>query len=125
MMVQQTNSNIEDETNEATNGSPAHANGGRVDLEPTDAYIRRTKADVHRSKAQAANRVALVLVLGLVLSLPLYIVMIGLFPSEVTTAHFERVFIKWYDVMSPLVGAVIGALFGLSLSDRKGREERT
>jgi hypothetical protein len=106
---------------EATGQFAARAPGGRVDLEATDVYLRRAKADVHRSKARAANRVALILVLGLVLSLPFYIVVIASLPSEATTTHLERIVLRWYDVVSPLVGAVIGALFGLTFSDR-GRD---
>ncbi len=97
--------------------------GGEVDLEATDAYVKRARADVHRSKARAANWVALILVLGLVLSLPFYVVAIASLSSEPTSTHIERIFLKWYDVVSPLVGAVVGALFGLSFSE-KGREER-
>ena len=109
---------------EPTDQYATSPNGGKVDLEGTDVYLRRAKADVHRSKAQAANRIALVLVFGLVISLPFYVVAVGLFQSEATATHIERIFMKWYDVVSPLVGAVVGALFGLSFADR-GREERT
>ena len=93
------------------NGAPEVANvqGDEVDLEALDAYIRRAKADVHRSKARAANWVALILVLGLVLSLPFYAVAIASVSSEPTATHVERIFLKWYDVVSPLVGAVVGA----------------
>jgi hypothetical protein len=99
------------------------SSAGQVDLEATDAYLRRAKADVHRSKARAANSVALILVLGLIVSLPFYVLALSVFPSEVAGAHLERIFMKWYDVVSPLVGAVIGALFGLTFSD-KGRDAR-
>jgi hypothetical protein len=97
--------------------------GGPVGLEPTDDYLRRVKAEVHRAKAQAANRVALILVLALVLYFPIYILAVSFLPAEPTATHLERVFLKSYDVLSPLVGMVIGALFGLSLSDR-GRDMR-
>jgi hypothetical protein len=115
-MDQPANSNVPQEE--------ANIHGGQVDVEPTDAYVKRARADVHRSKARAANWVALILVLGLVLSLPFYVVAIASLSSEPTATHIERIFLKWYDVVSPLVGAVIGALFGLSFSER-GREERT
>lgn len=115
-MVQQANPNVAPEA--------ANVQGGEVDLEATDVYLKRAKADVHRSKARAANSVALILVLGLVLSLPFYVLAIASVSSEATATHLERIFVKWYDVVSPLVGAVVGALFGLTFSDR-GREERT
>src|SRR5713101_1879162 len=107
-MVEQPNPNVASEA--------ANVQGREVDLEATDAYVKRAKADVHRSKARSANWVSLILVLGLVLSLPFYVVAIASFPSEPTPTHIERIFLKWYDVVSPLVGAVIGALFGLSFS---------
>jgi hypothetical protein len=109
---------------EGTDKYEAKSPNGEVGLEATNSYLRRARADVHRSKAKAANWVALILVFGLVLSLPFYVIAIGLFTSETGAAHIERIFLKWYDVVSPLVGAVVGALFGLSLSDR-GREDRT
>jgi hypothetical protein len=34
----------------------------------------------------------------------------------------DAVFGKWYDVVAPLVGAVIGALFGMTIASRQ-REE--
>jgi hypothetical protein len=94
---------------------------GEVDLEATDAYLRQAKADVHRSKARAANWVALILVLGLVLSLPLNVVTMALISGEGTATHLDRVFQRWYDILAPLVGAVVGYLFGLSASERGHR----
>jgi hypothetical protein len=112
--------NVDLEPPEAYAAQPAD---GPLGLEPTDDYVKRLKADVHRDKAKAANRVALILVLALVLYFPIYVLVIAFAPSEPTATHLERVFLKSYDVLSPLVGMVIGALFGLSLSDR-GRESR-
>jgi hypothetical protein len=117
---QQTNTTADLEPTHQYAGAPP---GSRVDLEATAAYMKRAKADIHRSKAQAANRIALILVLGLVLGFPFYVLAIGIFQSEAAATHLERVFLRMYDVIGPLVGAVIGALFGLSFSER-GREER-
>lgn len=89
-----------------------------VDLEATDAYLRRAKADAQRLKARATNWIALILVIGLVLSLPLQVVAVAWFPGEAKVSQLEHVFERWYDVLTPLVAAVVGALFGLGLSER-------
>src|SRR5262245_9931408 len=101
----------------------ADVQDGKLDLEPTDAYLKRAKADIHRSKARAANRVALILVIGLILSLPLSVSAMASVSADSSGAHMERIFQRWFDIMSPLVGAVICALFGLSVSER-GRQEK-
>jgi hypothetical protein len=95
--------------------------GGEVDLEPTDAYLRQVKAEVHRSKARTANWVALILVLGLVISLPLNVLATAWISAESTATHLDRVFQRWYDIFAPLVGAVVGYLFGMSASERGQR----
>jgi ABC-type spermidine/putrescine transport system permease subunit II len=89
-----------------------------MDLEATDAYLKRAKADAHRSKTRAANWVALILVLGLVMSLPVYVIALASLSADTASTNLDRIFLKWYDVVSPLVGAVIGALFGLTFSER-------
>jgi hypothetical protein len=92
-----------------------------VGLEPLDAYVTRSKAQRELVKARTAGRVALILVSGLVLSLPLYVFAMALSLSGIDFSdRITTVFTKWYDVMAPLVGAVIGALFGLSIANRRG-----
>lgn len=49
----------------------------QVELEPIDIYFRKARADAHRAKARTANWVALILVLGLVLSLPFYVMAVS------------------------------------------------
>lgn len=99
--------------------TPNH--GGQVDLEATDSYLRQAKAEVHRSKARAANWVALILVLSLVLSLPLNVVAMASISGEGTGTHLDRVFQRWNDILAPLVGAVVGYLFGLRAGEREQR----
>jgi hypothetical protein len=94
--------------------SPCDSN--EVGLESPDNYLKRVRADKEREKAKVANWVALILVSGLVLSLPFYVFTIWLVGAESTDV--EEIFGKWYDVTAPLVGAVIGALFGLSIANR-------
>lgn len=88
-----------------------------LQLEPVDVYVGRVKAHISLSKARAANQVAHVLVWGLVLSLPLNALVIGFGRPEAST-EIAGVFTKWYDIVAPLLGAVIGALFGLSIASR-------
>lgn len=89
-----------------------------VELEPTAGYFRRVRAQINLSKARAANIVAYVLVTGLVASLPLYILAVWIAPTD-SSELLSVVFTKWYDVVSPLLGAVIGALFGMSIASRR------
>lgn len=89
-----------------------------VGLEHIDNYVRRTKADIVLSKAKAANIISYILLGGLVLSLPLYIIAIAIMPIE-HAPQLASVFGKWYDVVAPLAGAVIGGLFGMSIANRR------
>jgi hypothetical protein len=93
-----------------------------VGLEHVDSYVKRTKAAIGLSKAKAANVIAYILLGGLVVSLPLYIVALAIMP----TGSYEQlalVFGKWYDVVAPLAGAIIGALFGMSLASRRSEDK--
>ena len=91
---------------------------GPVDLESPGQYMERARADVHRSKAKAANVVAYILVTGLVLSLPLCLLAVGLAGGQIGE-NTAAVFTKWYDVVAPLLGAVIGAMYGMSIANRR------
>ena len=85
-------------------------------LESPDNYLKRVRADKEKEKARVANWVAIILVSGMVLSLPFYIFTVWLVGSD--SPNVNEIFEKWYDVTAPLVGAVIGALFGLSMANR-------
>jgi hypothetical protein len=87
--------------------------------ENTSDYIKRVQATIGVTKARTANVVAYILLGGVVLSLPIYVVALAVLP----VGHSEQlatVFAKWYDVVAPLAGAVIGGLFGLSIADKRG-----
>ena len=91
---------------------------GMLQLEPVDSYVKRVTADIKLSKAKAANWIGYILVLGVVTSLYLYVW--AVMNSERDVAEqLERVFFKWYDVVAPLLGAVIGAMFGMSIASRQ------
>lgn len=87
-----------------------------VELEATDRYLKRVVADIRRSRARTADRVAMTLVIAVVGSLPLYVLAIALVGS-IDEDDLTRIFGKWYDVVSPLLGAAIGALFGIAIAN--------
>lgn len=89
----------------------------QIDLESTEQFYRHDiPALIRRDKARTANKLAMVLVVGVVLSLPLYLVSVWLAPDGAD--RFAIVFEKWYAIISPLAGTAIGAYYG-------GRIERS
>jgi len=103
---------------EPTNQYLRKVESGVLGLEPVDAYVKRVKARINLSNAQAANVAAYMLVGGVVLSLPLYVLAVVLVTRE-SSGEIATVFTKWYDVVAPLAGAVIGALFGMRVASRE------
>jgi hypothetical protein len=86
-----------------------------VDIEPTDAsYLRSVHFRILRDREKTANLVALVLVWGVVLSLPVYLMVVLIRPDQ--SDKVSPIFDKWYTVISPLVGAAIGAYYGTRIS---------
>ena len=98
-MATQNGENIDVEPNEHYVQLVEH---GRLGLEPIDVYVRRVKAEIRLSKARAANTVAYILVGGVVLSLPLFLVA-ALWVNKDSAEVVANVFEKWYDVVAPLV----------------------
>ena len=84
---------------------------GGLEVEAPENYIRKAHADVKRSEAKTARLVAIVLVLALVVSFPLQLAIFLIEPSSMD--RVEPVFRRWYDIVAPLVGMVIGGIFGL------------
>jgi hypothetical protein len=83
----------------------------QVDLESTEQFYRHDISEViRRDKARTANLLAMVLVVGVVLSLPLYFVAVWLVPDG--GDRLAVVFDKWYAIISPLTGTAIGAYYG-------------
>jgi hypothetical protein len=82
-----------------------------VDIEPTDsAYRQNVHWRILREREKTANIVALILVWGVVLSLPVYLTVVLIRPDQ--SDKVSPIFDKWYTVISPLVGAAIGAYYG-------------
>lgn len=73
--------------------------GSQIDLEETDPYLKRVVADMRRSRARAADLVAIILVSAVVLSLPLFVVAIALV-GTVDENDLTRIFGRWYCVAS-------------------------
>ena len=101
---------------------PAEHGADGLRLEPVDSYVKRVKATISLSKARAANLVAYIMVIGVVSALPIYAVLYVILATSGhsdSTGELGAVFTKWFDVVGPLLGAVIGALFGLSVAARQ------
>ena len=106
---------LENQT-DADDGYVSPYSTNALGLESPNNYLKRIRADKEKEKAKVANWVAIILVSGMVLSLPFYVFTVWLIGSDSTNVN--EIFEKWYDVTAPLVGAVIGALFGLSIANK-------
>ena len=83
----------------------------QVDLESTEQFYRHDISELIRhDRARTANLLALVLVVGVVLSLPLYLGSVWLVPEG--GDRLAGIFDKWYAIISPLAGTAIGAYYG-------------
>lgn len=82
----------------------------QVDLESTEQFYRHDVSElIRRDKARTANLLAMVLVVGVVLSLPLYLASVWLVPAG--GDRLAVVFDKWYSIISPLAGTAICVLW--------------
>jgi hypothetical protein len=84
----------------------------QMDLEPAEHYLHH-ELRMQREKARTANRVALVLVVGIIGSLPLYLLAIWLKPAG--AEQFMSGYDKWLTIVSTLAGTAIGAYYGSRL----------
>src|SRR5580765_2554638 len=84
-----------------------------LDVEPPDRYLQRIHANIRKDQARVANRVALILVGAVVLSLPLYLVVdcIFLWRGSPAAEKIQPIFDRWYTIVSPLAGTAIGAYY--------------
>lgn len=81
-----------------------------LDLEETENFLRRSDAVIRRGQARTANVLSYILVGALVMSLPLYILVVAyLDVSKMASA--DKIFEKWYHIVSPLAGAAVGAYY--------------
>ena len=94
-----------------------HGGAEDLQLEETDSYIRRVSARIRWRKARTASVVAVLLVASLVLSMPFY-VLLAVFGPATVKLDVEQAFQRWYDVVSPLVGTIIGAMYGLAIAEK-------
>ena len=80
-------------------------------IEPPSRYMRHDiGAEIEHGKARTANAVAVILVIGVVLSLPIYLAAVWRAPTA--SDRIAAVFDKWYAIVSPLAGTAVGAYYG-------------
>jgi len=93
-----------------------------MDLEPPEHYLHEMR--LQQEKARTANRVAVFLVVGIIGSLPLYLLVIWLKPDA--AERFMSGFDKWLTIVSTLAGTAIGAYYGARIegNSREGKHER-
>jgi hypothetical protein len=82
-----------------------------LDLEPSHKYLRHdVHARIQHERAKTANLVAVMLVAGVVLSLPVFLLSAWTKPDQIELT--KGIFDKWYSIVSPLAGTAIGAYYG-------------
>ena len=81
----------------------------RLDTEPLDEFLKRTPAVIERQRAWTANLLAVLLVAGVLLSLPVYLFTLLWKPDSAELINV--VFEKWFALISPLAGAAVGAYY--------------
>lgn len=97
-----------------------------LDLEGTEPYFRKLHAEIRLGRAKTANRLAYVLIGGVVAALPICVGALllgawtGLSDPAATAQSLESVMGHWYQLVSPLAGTAIGAVFGIAI----GRQSR-
>jgi hypothetical protein len=77
----------------------------QLDVEPLDPL----KQQIQRQKAETANRIAIALVSGVLLSPVIYLAAI-LWRAE-SSKEIHLVFDKWFSLVGPLAGAAVGAYY--------------
>jgi hypothetical protein len=77
-----------------------------LDLEPLEHYEKRTRALANLTRVRTESRVAIILILSLVLTLPLYIVVLLFAPTAVSQLNW--LLEKWAPIMASLAGAAVG-----------------
>jgi hypothetical protein len=90
-----------------------------LDLDLVEGFLSRTPAVIERGRARTANLVAILLVSGLLTSLPLY--MIAVLCNPQAAQSLASVFDKWYAIVSPLAGAAIGAYYAARVQPEQKR----
>jgi hypothetical protein len=93
-----------------------------LDVDKVEGYLTQTPAFIERGRARTANLVALLMVIGLLVSLPLYLLAVFLKPDAASA--LASVFDKWYSIVSPLAGAAIGAYYATRSEPEQKRRRR-
>src|SRR5438045_807351 len=85
-----------------------------MDLEQSKTYLRQIPARIQHERARTANSVAIILIAGVVFSLPAYIFAAWMRPDQIEISR--AIFDRWYATIGPLVGTAIGAYYGSRFS---------
>jgi hypothetical protein len=80
------------------------------DMTPRPEYLPHMREKLHVWRAFVSHFIAVILVSALVLSIPLYVLLVCWYPEQ--NEPIRTAFEKWYAVMSPFVGLAIGAYYG-------------
>lgn len=80
-----------------------------LDAEPTEQY----RHSINVQHAQTRNRIALILIWAVVLSLPVYLVTaaIAVAKSKESAISLDKVFDRWFSLVGPLAGTAVGAYY--------------
>ncbi len=81
----------------------------QLDTDSLGDYKKLTPAVIERHKARTANALAILLIAGVVASLPIHLLALLFIPESADS--IATVFGKWYALMSPLAGAAVGAYY--------------
>lgn len=88
------------------------------DITPGPEHLKQLGAKLHVWRAIASHVISGVLVVGVVLSIILYVVLLCKYPQQNEGIH--AAFEKWYALVGPFAYIAVGAYFGSSMSKQKG-----
>lgn len=87
-------------------------------IDPIERYLTTKAAQIAGERAKTENRIALILIVSIVASLPVFFVVIGLFPDS--TPDMREAYDRWLMVIGPLAGAAVG--IGAMLRSGSGQQ---
>ena len=75
-------------------------------IEPIDKYLTRAAAKIAHERARTENRIALILIISVVASLPVYFLAIWIRPDS--AVELKEAYDRWLMIIGPLAGAAVG-----------------
>ena len=96
-----------------------------LDIDP-DETCRMMSAQNRRDIVRTANLAAVILILGVVLSFPLFVIVVAYLGNNNGSVEsieiIKSVFDKWVTVIGPLAGTAVGAYYGTKIASHGKRE---